>query len=152
MDGCIDVTGAFIGVEVDGKIGSSHDAKGIALPISHYLGLGLLVGYQLHIHFELSINISVLIDCQGSFEETHFIDMDCLILSRVFLTTFLMINLRVRKLLFSSISDVLEGSMPLRNGFFLALLGSDFIVKKGTAQRPVYLITDLLPFDSSAVH
>ena len=87
---------------------------------------------QLNVYPYLPVDNSCFICDQSSLKKTHLADVNLLILNILHFTTFRMINLRVKKLLFSSISEVLEGSNVFRKGF-VDFSGSDFKVKKGTA-------------------
>jgi hypothetical protein len=79
-----------------------------------------MVTYELHIKFDLPVELSIRIDCEGALEETHLVDVYLFVLDKHKTTTFRMINFRVRKLLLlASISDALAGSMPFRIGLDL---------------------------------
>jgi hypothetical protein len=132
MNGCIEIARAFVGVEVNGEEGASYDAKGVTLPVGYYLGLSLEVVQQFDVDAQLLVDFAQLVDHESALEETQLVDVDFLVLLSTKITTFRMTNLRVRKLLFSSISKVFVGSMLLRMGLHLRS-GSDFSIRKGTA-------------------
>ena len=100
MNGCVEATGASIGVEVDGEEGASDDAEGVSFPVSNNLCFWLEIRYKFDVEFELSIDVAVLICDECALKYTHLVDSDFLILHQRCITTFLMMNLRVRKLLF----------------------------------------------------
>ena len=117
MNGSIKIACAFVRIEINWEERSSNDAKCMTLPFRNYFCLGLLKRYQLNIQSQLSIYISKLIYSQSSFEETHLVDIYLLILNIKSSTTFRIMNLRVKKLLFSSISGAFDGSRVFLRGF-----------------------------------
>ena len=117
MNGSVKIASTFVRIEIDWKERSSNDAKCMTLPFRNYFCLWLLKRYELNIQSQLSIYISKFIHRQSSFEETHLIDIYLLILNIKPSTTFRIMNLRVKKLLFSSISGAFDGSRVFLRGF-----------------------------------
>lgn len=104
----------------------------MALPVSHYFCLRLLITDELDVKLDLSVEVSFLVDSQSALEKAHLIYIDFFVLDYVSSTTLRIINLRVKKLLLvASISEVLEGSKLLRIGLDL-FSGSDLNIRKGT--------------------
>jgi len=133
MYGGIEVTGTFIGIEVDWNERIAYGSKSMTLPISYDINLHLLIAKQLNIHHYFSIKLAFLIDKEITFKQTHLIDIHKLILDYLIFTTLRITNLRVRKvLLFPSISEVFVGSKLFLVGLLL-LSGYDLNVKNGTA-------------------
>jgi len=129
----IEVTGTFIGIEVDWNERITYGSKSMTLPISYDISLHLLIAKQLNILHYFSIKLAFLIDKEITFKQTHLIDIHKLILDYLIFTTLRITNLRVRKvLLFPSISEVFVGSKLFLVGLLL-LSGYDLKVKNGTA-------------------
>jgi hypothetical protein len=133
----IEITGTFIGIEVDWNKRITHGSKSMTLPISYDISLHLLIAKQLNIHHYFSIKLAFLIHKESTFEKTHLIDIDELILDYFMFTTLRITNLRVKNvLLFPSISEVFVGSKLFLVGLLL-LSGYDLKVKNGTANTAV---------------
>ena len=107
MHSAIDAAGELIGIEVHGTVSVANMMQSVATPLLHDLNIILLIAQQLHVQFQLRVDVLILAE-ETTFENAHFVYLYSFVLSNRWLTMFLTMNLRVRKVLLPwSISAVL---------------------------------------------